>query len=292
VTIILTIVSKILHSRNYLVKKGILPQTYGPATLLVAFITIILLISSHFDPLILVWTCVYCVFLLLTMASLAWTLEFFNLGRRQFTTIDYKKYLFFSLLIGILTAVLFCVGVYFIYLTIRTGVFESLLAIVFVIVLMAALHYYYHQAKKKLKVDVDDVSLSRPSFVKAFVLVNKFNQPSIRAISYAKALYEDVQILSFTENSGEKIVKQWKKIGINVPLRLQKAQSSDMPKSIASFVTNLKRKNSRELVVIYIPNFVTNKIWENFLHNHISRRITLELEKIPGTVVCLVPFQG
>jgi hypothetical protein len=55
-------------------------------------------------------------------------------------------------------------------------------------------------------------------------------------------------------------------------------------------VRRLRSDNPRDLVVVFVPEYVVNRWWEGMLHNQSALRLKLRLLSIPGVVVTSVPY--
>jgi len=60
---------------------------------------------------------------------------------------------------------------------------------------------------------------------------------------------------------------------------------------IMEYVKNIRRDSPRDLVVVYIPEYVVGKWWEQLVHNQTALRIKARLHFEPGVMVASVPWQ-
>jgi hypothetical protein len=59
---------------------------------------------------------------------------------------------------------------------------------------------------------------------------------------------------------------------------------------IIDYVKNLRRESPRDVVTVYIPEYVVGHWWEQILHNQSALRLKGRLLFTPGVMVTSVPF--
>jgi hypothetical protein len=173
--------------------------------------------------------------------------------------------------------------------------YQMLVAVILVVVvscLLLIVHLYYSHLEQQMKVDLDDIYLAKPSHIHALVLVSKFNLPTIRAISFAKALHPNLEIVSICyRDKGERILQQWKKANISVPLRLFMSSTQDTSQAVEKYIRLIKLKSARDLICVYIPHYTVKHEWEALLHNRSYASVMHRLERMAGVIVSSVPWQ-
>jgi hypothetical protein len=60
---------------------------------------------------------------------------------------------------------------------------------------------------------------------------------------------------------------------------------------VLGYVKRLRRESPRDIVTVYIPEYVLGHWWEQLLHNHSALRLKSRLLLLPGVVVASVPYQ-
>jgi hypothetical protein len=76
-----------------------------------------------------------------------------------------------------------------------------------------------------------------------------------------------------------------------VTLRILDSPYREITRPIVDYVKGLHRESPRDLVIVYIPEYVVGKWWEQLLHNQSALRLKAKLLFTPGVVVCNVPYQ-
>jgi hypothetical protein len=65
----------------------------------------------------------------------------------------------------------------------------------------------------------------------------------------------------------------------------------EITRPILDFVANTRRESPRDVVTVFIPEYVVGRWWENLLHNQSALRLKTRLLFEPGVMVTSVPWQ-
>jgi amino acid transporter len=174
------------------------------------------------------------------------------------------------------------------------GAWITILAMGVLFLLMRGIRRHYDRIHDELT--LDDVAAARalPSRVHALVLVSKIHKPTMRAIAYARAarpsLLEAVTV-GVDKEDVEELTKEWEALRLPVPLRVLDSPFREITRPILKYVRSIRRDSPRDLVVVYIPEYVVGHWWEQLLHNQSALRLKGRLLFTPGVVVASVPWQ-
>jgi hypothetical protein len=128
----------------------------------------------------------------------------------------------------------------------------------------------------------------------AIVLVSKVHLPTLRAIAYARATRPDT-LTAVTVNVDEKDTRQiqaeWERREVPVPLAVIDSPYREITRPILNYVASVRRESPRDVVTIFIPEYVVGHWWENLLHNQSALRLKGRLLFEPGVMVTSVPWQ-
>ncbi|WP_326560192.1 APC family permease [Micromonospora sp. NBC_01796] len=128
----------------------------------------------------------------------------------------------------------------------------------------------------------------------AIVLVSKVHQPTLRAVAYAQATRPDT-LTAVTVNVDEKdtraIQAEWERREVPVPLTVIDSPYREITRPILDFVASVRRDAPRDVVTVFIPEYVVGRWWENLLHNQSALRLKGRLLYEPGVMVTSVPWQ-
>jgi hypothetical protein len=76
-----------------------------------------------------------------------------------------------------------------------------------------------------------------------------------------------------------------------VPLTILDSPYRDVTGSIVDYIRNLRRDSPRDVVCVFIPEYVVGHWWEQILHNQTALRLKARLLFQPGVMVTSVPWQ-
>ncbi|NBH03191.1 APC family permease [Amycolatopsis sp. SID8362] len=172
------------------------------------------------------------------------------------------------------------------------GAYLVVIAIPALYLLMRAIHRHYTHVREELRPDEEFELL--PSRVHAIVLVSTLHKPSQRAIAFARATRPDT-LSAITVNVDDadtrELRRQWEQRGMKIPLKVIESPYREITRPVVQYVKNLRRDSPRDVVCVYIPEYVVGRWWENVLHNQSSLRLKGRLLFEPGVMVTSVPWQ-
>ena len=76
-----------------------------------------------------------------------------------------------------------------------------------------------------------------------------------------------------------------------MPLKVLASPYRQITKPVLDYVRSIRSGNPRDLVTVYLPEYVLGKWWEQVLHNHSALRLKARLLFTPGVMVVSVPWQ-
>ncbi|PFG35516.1 amino acid/polyamine/organocation transporter (APC superfamily) [Flavimobilis soli] len=175
------------------------------------------------------------------------------------------------------------------------GAWIALLAMAGVFVVMRGIRKHYDQVAEELELD-EDVAAERalPSRVHAIVLISKVHKPAMRALSYARATRPSVlEAVTVAVDADEtaRLVEHWESLDLPMPLRVLDSPFREITRPVLSYVRSVRRESPRDLVVVYLPEYVVGHWWEQLLHNQSALRLKGRLLFTPGVVVASVPWR-
>ncbi|MBD5830840.1 MULTISPECIES: APC family permease [Janibacter] len=161
--------------------------------------------------------------------------------------------------------------------------------------LMIAIRRHYDHVREELAVREDDTQQQLlPSRVHAIVLVSKIHKPTLRAVAYAAATRPSrLEAITVDVDPDEtaQIQAEWLRRGIPVPLKSLDSPYREITRPVVDYVKSIRSGNPRDLVVVYIPQYVLGHWWEQLLHNQSALRLRSRLLFTPGVMVSSVPWQ-
>jgi amino acid transporter len=172
------------------------------------------------------------------------------------------------------------------------GAWIVIAAMPLIFLLMRSINRHYSNVARQLVPD-SDVRL-KPSKVHAVVLVSKVHKPTLRALAFARATRPDV-LTALTVNVDDAdtraLQEDWERYDIPVPLTVVESPFREITRPVLDFVRDIRRSSPRELVVVFVPQYVVGHWWENLLHNQSALRLRTRLQFQPGVMITSVPWQ-
>lgn len=172
------------------------------------------------------------------------------------------------------------------------GAWIAILGMVIVFLLMKAIRGHYDRVSLELEIDDSDVTL--PSRVHAIVLVSKLHKPTMRALAYARVSRPnslEALTVEFDPAETQALMKQWEDLEIPVPLKVVNSPYRELVRPVIRYVKELRKSSPRDIITVYIPEYVVGRWWEQLLHNQTALRLKGRLLFMPGVMVTSVPYQ-
>ena len=111
------------------------------------------------------------------------------------------------------------------------------------------------------------------------------------AVPLARPSRLDAITVDINPEETEKTVEDWEKLEIPVPLTVLASPYRETITPIMDYIKTIRRESPRDLVVVYIPEYVVGKWWEQLVHNQTALRIKTRLHFESGVMVASVPWQ-
>jgi amino acid transporter len=176
------------------------------------------------------------------------------------------------------------------------GAWIAILAMAAIFVLMRRIRRHYDSVSTELAVpegaQPDESKL--PSRVHAVVLVSKIHKPTLRAVSYARASRPDVLeaiTVAVDDEEAQRLTDEWDRRGVPVPLKVLASPYREVTRPVLDYVRSIRRDSPRDLVTVFIPEYVVGHWWEQLLHNQSALRLKGRLLFTTGVMVTSVPWQ-
>ncbi|WP_111765109.1 APC family permease [Nakamurella deserti] len=173
-----------------------------------------------------------------------------------------------------------------------SGAWITILAMATIYSVMVAIRRHYDRVAREIAANEDDLVL--PSRVHAIVLVSKVHLPTMRALAYARATRPDI-LEAVTVNvdpaDTANLAREWEDRELPVSLKVIDSPFREITKPILDYVRRVRRDSPRDVVAVYLPEYVVGHWWEQILHNQSALRLKGRLLFTPGVMVTSVPWQ-
>jgi amino acid transporter len=172
------------------------------------------------------------------------------------------------------------------------GAWIACVAMAVLFSMMRGIRRHYDRVATELVVTGEDVAL--PPRNHAIILVSKIHKPTLRALSYARATrpstIEAVTVAVDPEESHE-LQEAWDAQELPVPLKILDSPYREITRPILEYVKSIRRRSPRDVVTVFLPEYVVGHWWEHLLHNQSALRLKTRLLFVPGVMVTSVPWQ-
>jgi amino acid transporter len=158
---------------------------------------------------------------------------------------------------------------------------------------MRGINRHYASVAAEL-VPPQDAPVTLPASNHAIVLVSKLHLPTLRALAYARATRPsrlEALIVDVDEAETQRLKDEWDRADIPVPLRVVASPYREITRPVVQYVKHLRRESPRDIVTVFIPEYVLGHWWEQVLHNQSALRLKARLLQQRGVVVASVPYQ-
>ena len=173
------------------------------------------------------------------------------------------------------------------------GAYLVVIAIPVLCIIMQSIHRHYASVSAELRTSDED-ELTLPSRIHAIVLISGWHKATQRALMFAKATRPDT-LTALTVNVDDAetraLVRQWETLNVDIPLKVIESPYREITRPVVSYIKKQRQSGPRDVVNVYIPEYVVGRWWENLLHNQTSLRLKGRLLFEPAVMVTSVPWQ-
>jgi hypothetical protein len=172
------------------------------------------------------------------------------------------------------------------------GAWIVVVAMPLIFVMMRAIRRHYERVTVELQPGPAGVTL--PSRIHAIVLVSRLHTPTLRALAFARATHPTTLTAVTVRTDAadtDALLREWEERDIPVPLTVLDAPYRDVTGPVLDYVRRIRRDSPRDVVSVFIPEYVVGRWWEQLLHNQSGLRLKARLLFQPGVMVTNVPWQ-
>ena len=175
------------------------------------------------------------------------------------------------------------------------GAWIAILAMGSLFILMKAINRHYAAVARELTArEEEQREIVLPSRNHAVVLVSNMHLPTLRALSYARAMRPDVlEALTVNVDDVEtrKLTAEWEESAVTVPLKVVASPYREVTGPVLDYIRRVSKEAPRTVVTVFVPEYVVGHWWEGLLHNQSALRLKTRLLFIPNVMVTSVPWQ-
>ncbi|MFI1964348.1 APC family permease [Streptomyces pathocidini] len=172
------------------------------------------------------------------------------------------------------------------------GAYIVVIAMPLLFLAMKAVRRHYDTVARELEV-LPYARPEPPSNNRAVVLVSRIHAPTLRAVGYARSIHaESVEALTVQIDPEETraLRREWEAHEMGVPLVVLDSPYREISRPVIDYVRSLHRESPRDVVTVFVPEYVMGSWWEQLLHNQSALRLKTRLLFTPGVMVTSVPY--
>ncbi|MDR1790263.1 MAG: APC family permease [Propionibacteriaceae bacterium] len=172
------------------------------------------------------------------------------------------------------------------------GAYLAVGAMILVFIAMKAIHGHYMKVYQQIAVTPKDAHLL-PSRVRAVVIVIMVNKPTIRAVNYALATHADMVeavTAAADPDDTDAVLAAWEAENMTIPLKVLASPYREVVTPLFNYVKSIRSSNPRDVVAVYVPEYVVAHWWEQPLHNETGLILKARLNMLAGVIVTSVPY--
>lgn len=172
------------------------------------------------------------------------------------------------------------------------GAYLVVIAIPVLYAVMRGIRRHYDKTARELTPEPGGMML--PARIHAVVPVSQLHRPTLRALAYARATRPDSLTAVTVATAPEEVrglQAQWAERDIPVPLTVLDSPFRDITGPVLEYIAQLRQAGPRDVIVVYIPEYVVGHWWEHLLHNQSALRLKGRLLFQHGVMVTSVPWQ-
>ncbi|HZX02096.1 APC family permease [Kribbella sp.] len=172
------------------------------------------------------------------------------------------------------------------------GAYIVVIAMPLLYLLMRGIRRHYDRIDRETTPSPGSTTL--PARIHGVVLVSKLHEPTLRALAFARATRPSTLTavtVQQNEDETDALVREWDRRGIPVPLKILSSPYRDITGPVLAYVKDIRVRSPRDVVCVFIPEYVVRHWWEQLLHNQSALRLKAHLLFQPGVMVTNVPWQ-
>ncbi len=151
---------------------------------------------------------------------------------------------------------------------------------------------YYDKVKTEISLEEGQAEPLDMRHHTVVVPINDLNQVTLRTLSYADTLSDNVTAVHINDNLEEiaSLRQRWEESNQSIPLVIVETPYRSVIGPLLSYIDIIHRRKPKEIVTVVVPEFVASKWWQQLLHNQTALRLKAALLSRPGIVVTSVPY--
>jgi amino acid transporter len=185
----------------------------------------------------------------------------------------------------------FVVLVVFVITKFIHGAWIVVVIIPLLVLMFRAIHNHYVEVAKQLS--TEGLQPLKPVKHEVLVPISGLHRGVINALEYAKSIapgHVTAVYVDLDDEATRRLRERWDKWGAGVHLVVLASPYRSIIGPLMRYLDRVKKRSHDDMVTIVLPEFVTAKWWQHFLHNQTSLLLKGALLFRKGVVVTSVPY--
>lgn len=175
-----------------------------------------------------------------------------------------------------------------------TGAWMVIVLIPCLVLFFKSIKKHYLSVGKQLARDAYDSTLevkTKDSYT-AIVPISGIHPGVVRAVKYAETISDDVCVcyVDIDPEATERLKKVWEKWSNGLPLTIIPSPYRSVVGPLLHFIDEKHKSTGRDMISIVVPEFITKKWYQQFLHNQMTLVLKTSLRLRPGKVVTTIRY--
>jgi amino acid transporter len=183
----------------------------------------------------------------------------------------------------------------------QDGAWLSVAAMGAMLLLMWRIRVHYGSAQSQLTAGlISDENVAAQYYsgaaksVQPIVLVpiEEIDRAALRTVAYARSISQNAVAIHVSESreQADALHRRWEESVPDVPLVIVESPYRSLVEPIIAYLDRIERTQPNAMITVVLPEFITHRPWQQFLHNQLSQRLKKALMDRPNTVIVDVPY--
>lgn len=165
-----------------------------------------------------------------------------------------------------------------------------------IVFIMYRIKKYYDVTYSELKINEGETLKTYESDItnyRVVLLIDSLNKSFVKCYNYAKSISSDITILhiSTNEDKTKKLIDDFKKFGFKNEITVLSSPYREIRNPIIKYIDQMRKDlSSDEKVLVVLPQLVSPKIHDNFLHNQITLILRASLLTRKSVALATIPY--
>lgn len=172
-----------------------------------------------------------------------------------------------------------------------SGAWIVIALIPILVIFFKKIHEHYINIAKELAFHGE--TIEEPTRQKIIIPIASLTRVVAQTVDYAKTLSPDIVAVhaGVDEEKAERLKKKWEEYEPDIPLVILASPYRSILDPIINYIDEQEKLTApRELITVLVPEFVTRKRWQYFLHNQTGLMLKTALLLRKNVVVASVPY--